>query len=44
MSQHLIIICIVSILLWYYYTKSKEQDDKYIPVMIRQSELLKENI
>ena len=43
MSQHLIIICIVSILLWYYYTKSKEQDDKYIPVMIRQSELLNEN-
>lgn len=43
MAQHLIIISIVTILLWYYYTKSKEQDDKYIPVMIRQSELLNEN-
>lgn len=43
MAQHIIIICIISILLWYYYIKSKEQDDKYIPVMIRQSELMQEN-
>ena len=43
MAQHIIIICIVSILLWYYYIKSKEQDDKYIPVMVRHSELMQEN-
>lgn len=43
MAQHIIIICIVSILLWYYYIKSKEQDDKYIPVMVRHSELMHEN-
>lgn len=43
MAQHIIIICIISILLWYYYIKSKEQDDKYIPVMVRHSELMQEN-
>lgn len=43
MTQHLIVICVVTILLWYYYIKSKEQDDKYLPVMIRQSELMHEN-
>ena len=45
MSEHLIIIVIfiLSILLWFYYTKSKEQDDKYIPVMVRQSHLINEN-
>lgn len=43
MAQHIIIICIISILLWYYYIKSKEQDDKYIPVMVRHSELMHEN-
>lgn len=43
MTQHLIIICVITILLWYYYIKSKEQDDKYLPVMVRQSELMHEN-
>ena len=45
MSDHLIIILvfIISILLWFYYIKSKDQDDKYIPVMIRQSQLINEN-
>lgn len=43
MAQHLIVICIVTILLWYYYIKSKEHDDKYLPVMVRQSELMHEN-
>jgi hypothetical protein len=43
MTQYLIVICVITILLWYYYIKSKEQDDKYLPVMIRQSELMHEN-
>ena len=43
MSQHLIIICIVSILLWYYYSKAKEQESKYIPIMMKHSDLVNEN-
>ena len=38
-----IIIFVISIFLWYYYTQYKEKDNKYIPMMIRQSELLEEN-
>ncbi len=43
MGQYIIVICIISILLWYYYSKYKDHDDKYIPVMVRQSELMHEN-
>jgi hypothetical protein len=45
MTEHIIIISvfIISILLWFYYIKSKDQDDKYVPVMIRQSEIIHEN-
>lgn len=43
MSQYVVIICILSILLWFYFMKHKEQETKLMPIIIKQKDIILEN-
>ena len=40
MNGSIIIICILSILLWFYFMKYSEHEIKYLPVMVKQKQVI----